>query len=126
MKKIISTTLLLLTVFSSFSTEKKTIEIRGVAKAASHEGNPSNGTFTDTYTCSPDDSKVCYSITIFIPGPDKNAPYLESGDVSNGDSISITAPDGNVINGIFRSYSWTADPNNPYLDRIHSIEYSTY
>jgi hypothetical protein len=36
MKQLITTALLLFLSFSSFSIEKKTIEIRGIAKAASH------------------------------------------------------------------------------------------
>jgi len=122
MKKYLIPILLLLSM-QSYGVEKKEITIQGNLIRSSTELYPSSGCFVDTYVCKAA-ATTCYTITVSVSGPDKNAPYLKEGDVSEGDEIIITTNEGVEHQGIFRGYSWTIDPEDPYLTRIHSIYYS--
>lgn len=123
MKKILLVVTCLI-YFQASAIEKKRIDVMGEAKSASHEECPGSGIFVDTYTCSPDNSKVCYSITIYVSGINRAATFIEEGEISYGQLIGITGPDGTIKDVYFHGYSYTPDPASPYLDRIHKIQYS--
>jgi hypothetical protein len=109
-------------IFSNYCKADIVLRVDGSLQRSETTKNPSEGTTTDTHTCTAS-TATCYTITIHTPSQGQlKTPYLKPNTINQDDVVTISTEQGVSSEGKFISYENKLSEEGNITTRCHIIK----